>query len=95
MTSEPTPNQVAHHELVGLQCRVVEAPDNADVEGVVVDESLHTLWIETMEGVKQVPKTSRVFEFRLEDSVVEVDGSAIEERPVDRLKMKQASVGAQ
>lgn len=93
MADQPSPDEIAHHELVGLNCRVVDAPDQTEaIEGRVVDETLETLCIRTADGVKQVPKEGRVFEFRLEDDVW-VRGSAIRERPADRLKMKKQGVG--
>lgn len=96
MTAEnPSPYELPHHELVGLECRVADGPDETEgIRGRVVDETLGTLSIETRDGVKQVVKQDRVFEFRLDDDAVRVEGSAIEERPADRLKMKQLGVGA-
>lgn len=96
MSSEqtPEPDEIIHHELIGLECRVVKAPDNTTgITGDVVDETSGTLYIESGNIAKQVPKKDRVFEFVLDEKTVRVKGSVIEGRPEDRLKTRQRTVG--
>lgn len=86
-----TPENIVRHELIGLECRVYDSNDEGlvGIEGKVVNETTRTLKIKTHEGVKQVPKAVCTFDFTLPDGrTVRVEGSAIEERPADRVKMK-------
>jgi len=87
-----TPRNILLHELIGLEVEVFSSKNPAfkGIKGVVVDETLNLLVIETEKRErKKVPKELCVFKFRLPDGVqVLVSGSAIRGRPEDRLKKK-------
>ncbi|MCX2818557.1 MAG: ribonuclease P protein subunit POP4 [Methanobacteriota archaeon] len=84
-----TPRNIARHELVGLNGRVVESSDTSHVgiRGRVVEETACTLTFAVEDGgEKTVPKKYTVFEFDLPDAeTVRVDGEAIEARPAERV----------
>ncbi len=85
-----TRKNIFYHELIGLWVRILEHTDPSlvSVEGVVVDETLKTLVIETRDGRrKRVLKANGVYLFRLPSGgKVIIRGSQIYGRPEDRLK---------
>jgi ribonuclease P protein subunit POP4 len=86
-----TPKNLVRHELIGLEVRVVKSanPSQAGLSGRVVDESRNILTIETSKGVRNLPKDSCVFSFRLPSGEwVRVEGSLLVARPEDRIKKR-------
>lgn len=83
-----TADNLARHELIGLEARVVDGPDPTQVgiEGTIVDETRGTLVLATDAGERTLPKPGRRFAVALEDEVVEIDGDAIAHRPGERTK---------
>ena len=92
-----TPRNLVRHELVGLRCHVVASTDASlvGIEGRIVEETAHTLIVETEEGEKTVQKKYTKFEFELPDedtddgndtTIVRVKGSAIDARPAERAR---------
>ncbi len=84
-----TKENLIAHELIGLECRVVDSSDTSlhDIEGRVVQETTHTLIIETENGEKQIVKNNAVFEFTLPSGdEVRIDGGEIDMNPVERTK---------
>ena len=79
---------VARHELIGLEV-TVESPHPGwnGLSGRVVDETKHTLLVETPAGSEVVvPKPGQTFLFRVGDERFVVPGSDIAFRPEDRTK---------
>jgi len=86
-----TPKNIVQHELIGLRAKVVAAPNpaNAGLEGKIIDETYHTLLIETRRGKKRVFKKSLVIQVSLPDKQkVEIDGDLLVSRPWDRIKKR-------
>lgn len=82
-----TPENLPKHELIGLECEVVESEDEGQVgiSGEVLDETKNMLRI----GNKQVEKETSVFRFTLPSGEkVKVDGELINKRPEERVGMK-------
>ena len=86
-----TPKNIVQHELIGLYAKVVAAsnPANVGIEGKIIDETYHTLLIETKKGRKRVFKKALVFKVSLPDKrKVEIDGDLLVSRPWDRIKKR-------
>ncbi|MFB6213547.1 MAG: ribonuclease P protein component 1 [Candidatus Nanohaloarchaea archaeon] len=82
-----TPENLPKHELIGLECEVVEAEDEGQVgiSGEVLDETRSMLRIED----RRVEKKSAIFRFTLPSGgKVKVDGELIAKRPEERAGMK-------
>ncbi len=82
-----TPENLPRHELIGLECDVVESTDSNQVgiSGEVKDETRDTLRI----GEKTVEKENCVFRFTLPSGEkVKLDGELIAKRPEERTGMK-------
>lgn len=85
-----TRENLAIHELIGLQVRVAESLSlpHRGLSGVVVDETKNTLVVCTKAGAeKAVPKKGCTFEFCLPGGEkAMLDGGKIAYRPFDRPK---------
>ncbi len=90
-----TKGNLARHEWIGLEARVEASadPTQGALQGLVVDESLHTVTIERADGREvQVPKRGTRLVFTLEGGErATLDLGALEYRPWDRLKRARAS----
>lgn len=78
----------AKGELIGLRCTVAQSTDarKAGVSGVVVDETMHTLTIDTGSKVVMVAKPECSFRFEHTGKAIEVRGADLDFRPEDRIK---------
>ncbi|MCY0868806.1 MAG: ribonuclease P protein subunit [Desulfurococcus sp.] len=78
------------HDLIGLKIRVLEYPDRklVGLEGVVVDETLKTILVETADGRRvRVFKFNGLFEFTMPSGeTIVIKGWKIVGRPWERLK---------
>lgn len=86
-----TPENLARHELIGLEVKIVSSPNAAmqGVEGKVVDETRNMLVIEKADGKEvSVPKEGSVFSFVLGGERVKIDGCVLVGRPEDRIRKK-------
>jgi ribonuclease P protein subunit POP4 len=82
-----TAETLARHELVGLDVRVVSAPNPelVGIGGEVVTETTRTLGVETDGQVSHVPKDGATFEWTLPSGeVVETAGKRLIARPARR-----------
>ena len=86
-----TPKNILRHELIGLTVEVHRSRNKylEGIKGVVVDETMKMLVIETERGRKMVQKSVCDFIFTLPDGTkVLVEGKYLVGRPEDRLKKK-------
>ena len=81
-----TPNNLIHHELIGLFAEVIAStnPSLVGIKGKVVDETRNMLVIED----KKIPKACSTFMFSLPNNRVKVDGMLLVSRPEDRMKRR-------
>ncbi len=86
-----TPENLARHELTGLEAEVAESANKSQVgsRGIVTDETRQTLTIDTEHGEKSFAKDQCVFLFTLPGGEkVKVSGKVLVSRPEDRIKKK-------
>ncbi|MDD1671663.1 MAG: ribonuclease P protein component 1 [Methanomicrobiales archaeon] len=86
-----TPQNVIRHEVIGLLVTVTKAsnPSYVGMKGTIIDETKHTLRIQTSSGAKIVPKHRSVFRLTLpQETVVDVEGSALISPPEKRTTMR-------
>ena len=76
------------HELIGLQCTVVESTNELQVgiSGMVVDETKNTLRIMESGKIKTVQKNGAKFRFDINGRMKIVSGDRINYRPHERTK---------
>jgi ribonuclease P protein subunit POP4 len=84
----PDNRNIVMHELIGLEVEVVSSadPDQMGIRGVVIDETKHTLSVETAEGIKRLVKKVSTFRFVSEGKGLIVEGKEIDFRPHERLE---------
>ncbi|MCX8200219.1 MAG: ribonuclease P protein component 1 [Candidatus Micrarchaeota archaeon] len=85
-----TKKNIIVHELIGLNVAVSESKSKpyVGVKGVVIDETLNTLIIESSDGkMRRIPKKGCVFEFVLPSGeAVRVKGADLLNYPENRIK---------
>lgn len=82
-------HNVLAHELIGLNAKIVNAAHAGikGMQGKIVNETQHTLELETVNGVKKIPKKEVTLELKLPNGeCVQADGRLVHERPEDRIK---------
>lgn len=92
-----TPHNIIHHELIGLDTKVVDSTNSSlvGIEGRIVDETKNMLVIENAEE-KKVPKSSSSFMFtipyfngkRYLPLRIKVDGRLLLSQPENRIQTK-------
>jgi ribonuclease P protein subunit POP4 len=81
-----TEKNILVHELIGLECEVVEARNasNIGIRGKITDETMKTVAI----GEKMILKNGTVFRVKVGDKTVDIEGDFLASRPEDRIKKK-------
>lgn len=76
------------NELIGLRVKVLKASDKkqSGSEGIVVDETKHTLLVRSGPAVKRIIKKTATFKFYAGNKAFTVDGKEIDFRPEDRIE---------
>ena len=78
------------HELIGLSCTIVKSKNSHQIglNGIVVDETMRTVSLETGKGIKKILKQGSVLRIDLRDKKILLEGSYLVARPEDRIKKK-------
>ena len=81
---------IIRHEIIGLECMVVGAENKSQtgLRGMIVNETMKTVDIETGTGIKKIPKAGSKFKIKLDNETIVLDGNFILGRPEDRIKKK-------
>jgi len=78
------------HEFIGLPCEVISSLSIFlnNIKGIVIDETLNILVLETKEGKKIIPKKNTKFKFTIPETKEElvVNGNDIINLPENRPK---------
>jgi ribonuclease P protein subunit POP4 len=93
-----TPQNIIHHELIGLDTRVVDSTNSflIGIKGRIVDETKNMLTIETGVHEKNIPKSCSTFIFTIPSFNGErylplkfkVDGRLLLSQPENRIQTK-------
>lgn len=83
-------NNILIHEFIGLPCEVVSSLSIFlnNIKGIVIDETLNTLVLQTEKGNKIIPKKNSKFKFTIPETKEEliVNGNDIINLPENRPK---------
>lgn len=72
-------------ELIGLEVRVLGKP----IEGRIIDETKNLIIVESPDKKrKKLIKQNNIFEFKVNNEYIRVDGKILAVRPEDRIKLK-------
>ncbi len=85
-----TADNLARHELVGLEVRVSGGSNQSQkrIRGIITGETRNTLTMSRSGVDRTVAKGEASFIFNLGGTLVEVEGGALIGRPEDRVKKK-------
>ncbi len=84
---------IVRDELIGLKMKVAGSKNRyaKGIEGKVIDETRNTLVVLTNDGSrKTLLKDQGVFQFSINNKIIEVDGKLLVGRPEDRIKKGRA-----
>lgn len=81
-----TPGNILRHELIGLECEIVNSKNKSQIglKGKILDETMKTIVVND----KRIQKNGTTFRLKLDDCMVDVNGSKLLSRPEDRIKKK-------
>ena len=85
-----TTENITSHELIGLNTEITQST-NAQVVGLngrIIDETKSMFKINTIKGIKSIPKSTSSWKFSIDSNDVIVDGSKIAKRSFDRIGVK-------
>jgi len=75
------------HELIGLEATIMKS-NNAQIIGIsgkIVDETKSMLSLDTMNGIKKIPKENSEWKFSFDNNESVVNGNLLTKRPQERL----------
>ena len=83
-----TIENIGAHEWIGLHVTITKAtgPAQQGLDGIIRDETMNTLTLETREKRVQVQKQGTIFQADLPTEKIDVDTSHLRFRPEDRVK---------
>jgi ribonuclease P protein subunit POP4 len=88
-----TPRNLRAHELIGLECEVVECRDPTlrSLKGRVVDESKNIISVQCSNKLIRIPKDIATFNFMLPSGATAIiPGRSLAFRPEDRVNKVKA-----
>lgn len=76
-------------EFIGKQVSI----PGKKVEGKIIDETKNSFLVKTNNARKRILKANSIFQIKINNSFVEVDGNAIAMKPEDRIRIKRIRNG--
>jgi len=75
------------HELIGLEATIVKSNNEqiAGISGKVIDETKSMLFLNTVNGIKKIPKENVEWKFSFDKNEYTVNGNLLTKRPQERL----------
>ena len=75
------------HELIGLEAIVVKSNNEqiTGISGKVIDETKSMLFLNTINGIKNIPKEIADWKFSFDKNESIVNGNLLTKRPQERL----------
>jgi ribonuclease P protein subunit POP4 len=86
------PYNITNQKLIGFKVKIKTVYDNLPKwEGIIINETQNMFIIkdEQTNTLKRIPKNGNLFNFYLDDKIIEVNGKILIGRPEDRIKMKR------
>ena len=71
-------------EFIGKQVSI----PGIKLEGRIIDETKNSFLVMTKNARKRILKANSLFQIKMDEGFVEVDGNAISMKPEDRIKIK-------
>ncbi|MGB6463331.1 MAG: ribonuclease P protein subunit [Nitrosotalea sp.] len=85
-----TKENIASHELIGLQAQIVESSNKQIIGlvGKIIDETKFMFTLNTLKGNKKFPKDTARWKFSFNNDETEIEGTKLTKRPYERMGMK-------
>ena len=86
-----TQENLLMHELIGLDATIMKSNNKQiiGISGKVVDETKSMLFLNTINGIKKIPKENVEWNFSFDKNKFIVNGSLLTKKPQERLGGKQ------
>jgi ribonuclease P protein subunit POP4 len=81
---------IIKHELIGLKAKVVDSKNKANIgiAGKIIDETKHTIVIESKGEKKRLFKNNIIIDVMLDKKIIRINGKLLLGRPKERVKIK-------
>ena len=82
-----TAENITRHEFIGLDTQIVDSTNSQIIglNGTIINETKSMFSLNTVNGIKLIPKSNNIWKFNVNNQQITVDGSKIQKRPFDRL----------
>ena len=82
-----TQENLLMHELIGLEATIVKSNNEqiTGISGKVIDETKSMLFLNTINGIKKIPKENAEWKFSFDKNESIVNGNLLTKRPQERL----------
>lgn len=82
-----TAENITRHEFIGLDTQIVESSNSQVIglNGTIINETKSMFSLNTVKGIKSIPKSNNSWKFNVNNQQITIDGSKIQKRPFDRL----------
>ncbi|MFQ5440855.1 MAG: ribonuclease P protein component 1 [Nitrosopumilaceae archaeon] len=85
-----TLENIARHELIGLNTQISESTHRQIIglNGTIIHETKSMFKLNTVKGIKSIPKSNSTWKFKINDQQISINGSKIQKRPFERIGEK-------
>ena len=82
-----TSENIKLHEMIGLHATIIESSNSQlkGLNGIIVYETKNTFILETINGLKTIPKLFNKWEFQMNKLKIIVEGLIMRKKPQDRI----------
>ena len=82
--------RLAISELIGLDVKIIESENrlNMGIKGKIIDETKNIFIVKTEKRKKKIIKNQCVFEFKLKEKNIQLNGKSLTIRPEERNKQR-------
>jgi len=82
--------RLAISELIGLDVKIIESENrlNMGIKGKIIDETKNMFIVKTEKRNKKIIKNQCVFEFKLKEKNIQLNGKSLIIRPEERIKQR-------
>ena len=82
-----TSENITKHEFIGLNTQITDStnPQIIGLNGTIINETKSMFSLNTVNGVKLIPKSNNSWKFNVNNQQITINGSKIQKRSFDRL----------
>jgi len=82
-----TPDNITRHEFIGLKTQIMGSTNNQIIglNGTIIHETKSMFRLDTIKGVKLIPKNTNSWKFKVNNQQIIINGSKIQKRSFERI----------